>query len=308
MESTTTFDYKTLVSQKEDIDTAIPDCDNVYLIHCLETNYYKIGHSVDPYKRIGTFQTGCPFELRLLACCTGGSNFEDKLHEKYNEQRVRGEWFSFSDNQLADVIQIFIANRCEFNTSLASSHVNSEEETSSYKDTADSTDEDTATLTNSIEEDTSTDSLTALNDSLEAITLSPSDFITINKDNVTMFELKIPDTDSVKTLKELYGDCEIEYLLGFIMAHNTDITQFNIKWCPRTKAINYDEIIESYMSSKYVKYTSRTFGDFYEIFKLLSINCNNHEKTAKLVIAKCSHFKYSDPLFKLVLSKIDNIP
>lgn len=263
----------TLVLEQQPINTPVPDCDNVYFIHCCETNFYKIGHSVTPNKRLATFQTGCPFELELLACCSGGSEFEEELHIKYKAQRTRGEWFSFSDDDVADLLEIFMKKRSSF-------------------------------LDESIDTESSDDSVTSLVDLLKEATLSPptesKQLMFINKSNVNMFEAKMPDTNVSKTLKELYGDNEIEYLLGFVLFFNIDILCLNIKWCPNTKVINYNEIAKSYISSVYAEYTSKSFSSFFEVFKLLWVNCDDHNGIAQLVIAKCSHYKYSDPLFKLL--------
>lgn len=99
-------------------------------------------------------------------------------------------------------------------------------------------------------------------------------------------------------MRELYGNNEIEYLLGFFLKKNVAIVSLNIK-CLRTKLINY-------IFSKYSQYTSKTFSSFFEVFKLLWDNCNNRDKISRLVISKYNRYKYSDPLFTL-LPKIEDI-
>jgi len=53
----------------------------------------KIGISVNPYKRIKTLQTACVEDLHLLGHIPGTYADEAKLHRKFHENRLRGEWF-----------------------------------------------------------------------------------------------------------------------------------------------------------------------------------------------------------------------
>lgn len=69
---------------------------NLYLIGNKELNYYKIGFSHNPEKRIREFNL--PFEIEVLAVIPTRSAFvalwaEQNLHQYYRHNRLRGEWF-----------------------------------------------------------------------------------------------------------------------------------------------------------------------------------------------------------------------
>lgn len=74
----------------------------VYLILDKLNGFYKIGISVNANERIKTLQTGNAGELILIdeVEVEGANKLEKELHSKYNECRVRGEWFRFDKNQL----------------------------------------------------------------------------------------------------------------------------------------------------------------------------------------------------------------
>lgn len=72
----------------------------VYFIKSMsKPTYTKIGHSMDPEKRLNDLQTGCPFELKLVGCIKCGNpqkaqQLEYHLHRRFRSQRAYGEWFS----------------------------------------------------------------------------------------------------------------------------------------------------------------------------------------------------------------------
>jgi len=68
----------------------------LYLIGCAD--FFKVGISVDPYKRLASLQTGNPHHCRLLAIWEPhyAPGLEKKIHRLLECHRVRGEWFSFS--------------------------------------------------------------------------------------------------------------------------------------------------------------------------------------------------------------------
>ena len=74
----------------------------VYLILDKLNGFYKIGIAVNANERIKTLQTGNAGELILIdeVEVEGANKLEKELHSKYNECRVRGEWFRFDKNQL----------------------------------------------------------------------------------------------------------------------------------------------------------------------------------------------------------------
>ena len=94
-----------------DIVNPINDEDNVYIMHCSGTKYYKIGHSVHPVDRLKQLQTGSPFILKIIGCTLGGKEFEDVLSEKYESNNVHLEWYRFNEVELNMVVSDFRKNR-----------------------------------------------------------------------------------------------------------------------------------------------------------------------------------------------------
>lgn len=76
----------------------------VYFIEAIGSDSIKIGTASDPMARLADLQTGCPFELVLLATVPGGYQLEDELHERFSSSVLRGEWFR-GDPALRSYIQ-----------------------------------------------------------------------------------------------------------------------------------------------------------------------------------------------------------
>jgi hypothetical protein len=59
---------------------------------------YKIGYSTDPVRRLEAVQAACPAPLvfEWAIPCWGNDGTELKLHRRFAEQRVHGEWFMLS--------------------------------------------------------------------------------------------------------------------------------------------------------------------------------------------------------------------
>ena len=66
----------------------------VYFIGSDESNYVKIGTTIDIEKRIAGIQTSIPFDLKILLIISGGKNEERKTHSAFEQYRKRGEWFN----------------------------------------------------------------------------------------------------------------------------------------------------------------------------------------------------------------------
>jgi len=58
--------------------------------------HYKIGYSNNPSKRCRQLQTGSSAKLVLYGVTDGTIADEEALHKKFQLQRVRGEWFNLS--------------------------------------------------------------------------------------------------------------------------------------------------------------------------------------------------------------------
>jgi hypothetical protein len=83
----------------------------VYLMIDSTNNFYKIGISNKPKFREKTLQSEKPtieilfskeFPNRKIA-----GIFEKSLHLAYNEKRIRGEWFSLSQQDIYELNSIF---------------------------------------------------------------------------------------------------------------------------------------------------------------------------------------------------------
>lgn len=67
----------------------------VYFIGCGE--HIKIGFSTRPLDRLRALQTSHPNELEILGTQKGTRSLESRLHKRFDDIRVRGEWFEASD-------------------------------------------------------------------------------------------------------------------------------------------------------------------------------------------------------------------
>lgn len=68
-----------------------------YIIKDCNTNLYKIGCSIDPLKREKTLQSEKP-NIKIIKIFE--NYIEKELHIKYNDFRVRGEWFNLNNIQI----------------------------------------------------------------------------------------------------------------------------------------------------------------------------------------------------------------
>lgn len=77
----------------------------VYLIGSPQHGWYKIGKSTRPDIRSKELGILLPFEIHTIALWKSDrySFLETYLHERFVEQRINGEWFSFDVLDLQDV-------------------------------------------------------------------------------------------------------------------------------------------------------------------------------------------------------------
>jgi len=57
----------------------------------------KIGYAADPTNRIPSIQTSSPFKLEVLLIIEGNYEVERKLHKRFQEYRITGEWFEYGE-------------------------------------------------------------------------------------------------------------------------------------------------------------------------------------------------------------------
>ena len=71
----------------------------IYFISQENDKYVKIGYSSGMgRKRLAAMQTGNPHRLSLLAVFEGDEDRERELHKYFKADRIRGEWFHYSED------------------------------------------------------------------------------------------------------------------------------------------------------------------------------------------------------------------
>lgn len=73
----------------------------LYFVLCDTTRRIKIGVANNPMSRFRSIQCGSPTELRIVGLIWGPRTNEKKLHRKFREHRVRGEWFDAAPDLIA---------------------------------------------------------------------------------------------------------------------------------------------------------------------------------------------------------------
>lgn len=77
----------------------------IYFIICGGTGAVKIGRADNVKKRMADLQVSNPSKLSLLCHFRAPSIFEPTLHTIFSKSRLRGEWFSITD-ELLDLAEI----------------------------------------------------------------------------------------------------------------------------------------------------------------------------------------------------------
>ncbi len=69
----------------------------IYFICERDSDLVKIGVTDSPNFRLQKLQCGSPHELFLAALMEGGYKDEQRLHAKFHDVWIRGEWFRLND-------------------------------------------------------------------------------------------------------------------------------------------------------------------------------------------------------------------
>lgn len=77
-----------------------PDVPGVYAVAGI-AGFVKIGRAKSIARRLINIQSDCPVEVQLLAVLSTDPNDEERFHEMFAFERVRGEWFRASDRLLS---------------------------------------------------------------------------------------------------------------------------------------------------------------------------------------------------------------
>lgn len=65
----------------------------VYFIEAGDRQAYKIGFSNDPLQRMKDLQQATHLPLRLAVASPGGRSEEGRLHRRFKDFKISGEWF-----------------------------------------------------------------------------------------------------------------------------------------------------------------------------------------------------------------------
>ena len=79
----------------------------VYLIGSTKFGWYKIGKSIDANVRVKDLGILLPFKIRVLQVWKADNHhlMEKALHELYASNRINGEWFEFTKDEVTTLIE-----------------------------------------------------------------------------------------------------------------------------------------------------------------------------------------------------------
>lgn len=74
----------------------------VYLIKATDSNYCKIGISINPKRRLYTIDQTVPFDVELIHTMPVRSmkQCEDSWHYIFKKKRMKGEWFILDEDDI----------------------------------------------------------------------------------------------------------------------------------------------------------------------------------------------------------------
>ena len=81
----------------------------IYIMVDESTGFYKIGRTNNPIKRESTLQSEKP-TIRLVAKVKRNKKYEQKLHKQYKNNRIRGEWFSLTTEEVEGIVDGFMSS------------------------------------------------------------------------------------------------------------------------------------------------------------------------------------------------------
>ena len=80
----------------------------VYFIEGVKSGNIKIGVSENPFFRLGQLRTGSSEVLGLIGCCPGSTRDEARIHAKFADSRLSGEWFRPNPELLAFIKSVVL--------------------------------------------------------------------------------------------------------------------------------------------------------------------------------------------------------
>ena len=102
-------EHRAIAKKTARFERAVEQGGYVYIVYCEHAGerWHKIGVANDFKARLAVIQTGCPLPVHpiLFGWVNAARYIEKQLHEKFASSRVSGEWFSFSDAQVAQALR-----------------------------------------------------------------------------------------------------------------------------------------------------------------------------------------------------------
>lgn len=96
----------------------------IYLINRVGSDEYKIGMSVDLARRLAELQVSNGGELAIthFVATNWPDELEETMHSHFRSQRLRGEWFRLSENDVHCIRQMRDGHWGDCNLDLVMSH------------------------------------------------------------------------------------------------------------------------------------------------------------------------------------------
>lgn len=81
----------------------LPEAGYVYLMRQGATSNYKIGYTKNPQNRLKSFKSSLPFKVEYECLITTADmrGLEQRLHARFNDKHVNGEWFGLAAEDVA---------------------------------------------------------------------------------------------------------------------------------------------------------------------------------------------------------------
>jgi hypothetical protein len=78
----------------------------IYFIRCVDTNFYKLGVSKNPKRRICDIDSYLPFDLEILSLHYFENiyDIEKELSEKIKQFNIRREWYFLEINKAKEIM------------------------------------------------------------------------------------------------------------------------------------------------------------------------------------------------------------
>lgn len=74
--------------------------------------FYKVGCSENTKRRLRSINTDCPFVVEIFREYDCDPVMEKVIHEKFQDKKIKGEWFVFNDSDFEKIGEI-ISNQDE---------------------------------------------------------------------------------------------------------------------------------------------------------------------------------------------------